>query len=102
MYCTHYIIADVRLEMIGVDNEPHWNDVEVWLRCYDTHEYEVWHTYKSVLYHGRDIDEALKLFHSLIDEEKECMTEVSKYITNEKGLKSSVSVEFKTNYNEVA
>ena len=88
-YCESTI---VRLETIDVNGEPHWTDVEVWYRSHrDTNEVEVWHKYKGVVFDGSAV-KAEEMYNNLIEEETACYEEIAKYMQDDRGLKSTVSV----------
>lgn len=88
-YCKSTL---VRFETIDVNGEPHWTDVEVWYRSHlYTNEVEVSHTYKGIVFDGSAI-KAEQVYNKLIEEETACFEELAKYMQDERGLKSTVSV----------
>lgn len=88
-YCEH---ARVRLETIDVNGDPHWTDVAIEFRSrLYVNEVEVWHEYKGVVFVGSAI-KAEKVYNDLIEEETACYEEIAKYMQDERGLKSTVSV----------
>ena len=88
-YCESTI---VRLESMDINGEPHWTDVEVWYRSRpDTREVEVSHTYKGIVFDGPAI-KAAEVYNNLIEAETACFEELAKYLNDERGLKSTVSV----------